>query len=71
MSSGWSASDWRTRSERAPAAPASVSSLPCPIPSVPVRCVEVDSLEHLYLAGRSMVPTHNSTMGLDIAGTQP
>ena len=38
-----------------------------PIPSVPVRCVEVDSLEHLYLAGRSMVPTHNSTMGLDIA----
>ena len=38
-----------------------------PIPSVPVRCVEVDSLDHLYLAGRSMVPTHNSTMGLDIA----
>jgi replicative DNA helicase len=38
-----------------------------PIPSVPVRCVEVDSADHLYLAGRSMVPTHNSTMGLDIA----
>jgi replicative DNA helicase len=38
-----------------------------PIPSVPVRCVEVDSPDHLYLAGRSMVPTHNSTMGLDIA----
>jgi replicative DNA helicase len=38
-----------------------------PIPSVPVRCVAVDSLDHLYLAGRSMVPTHNSTMGLDIA----
>jgi replicative DNA helicase len=38
-----------------------------PVPSVPVRCVEVDSADHLYLASRSMVPTHNSTMGLDIA----
>ncbi|HET7518090.1 MAG TPA: replicative DNA helicase, partial [Actinomycetes bacterium] len=38
-----------------------------PIPSVPVRCVEVDSTAHLYLAGRSMIPTHNSTLGLDIA----
>jgi len=38
-----------------------------PVDSVPVRCVEVDSTDHLYLATRSMVPTHNSTMGLDIA----
>jgi replicative DNA helicase len=38
-----------------------------PVPSVPVRCVEVDSADHLYLASRSMVPTHNSTLGLDIA----
>jgi replicative DNA helicase len=38
-----------------------------PVPSVPVRCVEVDSADHLYLASQSMVPTHNSTMGLDIA----
>jgi replicative DNA helicase len=38
-----------------------------PVPSVPVRCVEVDSADHLYLASRSMVPTHNSTMGLDVA----
>jgi replicative DNA helicase len=38
-----------------------------PVPSVPVRCVEVDSADHLYLAGRSMIPTHNSTMGLDVA----
>jgi replicative DNA helicase len=38
-----------------------------PVPSVPVRCVEVDSADHLYLAGRSMVPTHNSTLGLDVA----
>ncbi|QBJ96416.1 replicative DNA helicase [Rhodococcus sp. ABRD24] len=35
------------------------------IASVPVRCVEVDNAEHLYLAGRSMVPTHNSTIGMD------
>ncbi|WP_438823266.1 replicative DNA helicase [Nocardioides imazamoxiresistens] len=33
--------------------------------SVPVRCVQVDNDEHLYLAGRSMVPTHNSTLALD------
>ena len=38
-----------------------------PIASVPVRCVEVDHPAHLYLASRSMVPTHNSTLGIDIA----
>ena len=38
-----------------------------PIPSVPVRCIEVDNASHVYLAGRGMVPTHNSTLGLDIA----
>jgi replicative DNA helicase len=37
------------------------------VESVPVRCVEVDNDSHLYLAGRSMIPTHNSTLGLDIA----
>ena len=34
-----------------------------PIASVPVRCVQVDNDDHLYLAGRSMIPTHNSTLG--------
>jgi replicative DNA helicase len=33
--------------------------------SVPVRCVEVSNDAHLYLAGKSLVPTHNSTLGLD------
>jgi replicative DNA helicase len=37
------------------------------VESVPVRCVEVGNAEHLYLAGRSCIPTHNSTLGLDIA----
>ncbi|MCA1820496.1 MAG: replicative DNA helicase [Pseudonocardia sp.] len=37
------------------------------VPSVPVRCVQVDNAEHLYLAGESMIPTHNSTLGLDLA----
>jgi replicative DNA helicase len=36
-----------------------------PVPSVPVRCVQVDNPAHLYLAGRGMIPTHNSTLGLD------
>jgi hypothetical protein len=31
-----------------------------PIPSVPGRCLMVDSPNRLFLAGRNMVPTHNS-----------
>jgi len=38
-----------------------------PVPSVPVRCVQVDNDDHLYLAGPTMVPTHNSTLALDFA----
>jgi replicative DNA helicase len=37
------------------------------IDSVPVRCVQVDNPAHLYLATRSMIPTHNSTLALDFA----
>ena len=33
-----------------------------PIASQPVQCVEVDSGSHLFLAGRQMVPTHNTEM---------
>ncbi|SCG79174.1 replicative DNA helicase [Micromonospora echinaurantiaca] len=38
-----------------------------PVPSVPVRCVTVDNPDHLYLASRSMIPTHNSTASMDFA----
>ncbi|GAB3210730.1 replicative DNA helicase [Marinactinospora thermotolerans] len=38
-----------------------------PVPSVPVRCVQVDHPDHLYLATEAMVPTHNSTLALDFA----
>lgn len=38
-----------------------------PVPSVPVRCIQVSNASHLYLAGRAMVPTHNSTLAVDIA----
>ncbi|MEW2220889.1 replicative DNA helicase [Streptomyces sp. NPDC006990] len=38
-----------------------------PVPSVPVRCVQVDNPDSLYLAGRALVPTHNSTLALDFA----
>jgi len=38
-----------------------------PVPSRPVRCVQVDSADRLYLAGRSLIPTHNSTLALDLA----
>jgi replicative DNA helicase len=36
------------------------------VASVPVRCVQVDNDDHLYLAGESMIPTHNSTLALDL-----
>lgn len=32
------------------------------VASVPVKCLMVDSPSHLFLAGRMMIPTHNSTM---------
>ena len=38
-----------------------------PVASVPVRCVQVANADHLYLAGRNWIPTHNSTIGLDFA----
>ncbi len=37
------------------------------VASVPVRCVQVDNADGLYLASRSWIPTHNSTLALDIA----
>jgi replicative DNA helicase len=38
-----------------------------PVPSVPVRCIQVAAPDGLFLAGRSMIPTHNSTLALDFA----
>jgi replicative DNA helicase len=38
-----------------------------PVASVPVRCVQVENADHLYLAGRTWIPTHNSTLALDLA----
>ena len=41
-----------------------------PVESVPTKCVAVDSPSHLYLAGKKMVPTHNSTTKReDLRGT--
>ncbi len=38
-----------------------------PVPSVPVRCITVDSPNQLYLAGREMIPTHNTSFSLGMA----
>lgn len=38
------------------------------IDSVPVKCIQVDSASRLYLAGREMIPTHNSELELNIIG---
>ena len=40
-----------------------------PIEPVVMRCISVDSPGHLYLAGRSMVPTHNSQIVRILATT--
>ena len=37
------------------------------VASVPVKCVSIDNADKLYVAGRTMVPTHNSTASMDIA----
>jgi replicative DNA helicase len=37
------------------------------VPSIPVKCIEVDAEDHLYLAGKTMIPTHNSSLAMDIA----
>lgn len=37
-----------------------------PVESVPVRCITVDSPSHLYLAGESMIPTHNTALALQL-----
>ncbi len=38
-----------------------------PVPSVPTQCITVDSPSHLYLAGREMIPTHNTAFSLGMA----
>lgn len=35
--------------------------------SVPVRCIQVENIDHMYLAGRAMVPTHNTAWALQSA----
>ncbi|GAG53494.1 unnamed protein product, partial [marine sediment metagenome] len=33
-----------------------------PVPSVPVRCIQVDATDGIFLAGTTMVQTHNSLL---------
>ncbi len=40
-----------------------------PIDPVPVKCISVDSPENLFLFGRTMLPTHNSTAAAGIMMT--
>lgn len=36
-----------------------------PVPSRPVKCIQVDNESHLFLAGRHFVPTHNTVALVD------
>jgi replicative DNA helicase len=40
------------------------------VASRPVKCVSVDNTDKLYLAGRTLIPTHNSTASMDFARTR-
>ena len=35
--------------------------------TIPIQCIQVDSISHLYLAGRTLVPTHNSELAAAVA----
>lgn len=37
------------------------------VESVPVRCIQVDNPQHMYLCGDAMIPTHNSVLLREIA----
>jgi len=37
------------------------------VESVPVKCIEVDNEDHTYLAGHSLIPTHNSVFAVNNA----
>jgi phage terminase large subunit-like protein len=37
-----------------------------PVPSVPVKCIQVENPSGLYLTSRSYIPTHNSTLAAGI-----
>lgn len=37
------------------------------VQSVPVRCIQVANADRMYLAGRAMIPTHNSTLLTEVA----
>ena len=41
-----------------------------PVPTRPVRCIQVDSPSHLYLAGESMIPTHNTEVVMNYLGSR-
>lgn len=39
-----------------------------PVETRPVKCISVDSEDHLYLAGLSLIPTHNTELILNAIG---
>lgn len=41
-----------------------------PLDPIPVRCIQVDSPSGLFLAGKGLVPTHNSDLILGLAATK-
>src|SRR3990167_7271701 len=38
-----------------------------PVETVPVKCLVVDTQDHLFLVGRACTPTHNSYLGIQLA----
>jgi hypothetical protein len=38
-----------------------------PVPSVPVRCIQIDQADGMFLVGRECIPTHNSELLVQLA----
>ena len=34
-----------------------------PVPTVPTKCISVDAPSHMYLCGKTLIPTHNTELG--------
>lgn len=38
------------------------------VPTVPVRCIAVESADHLFLCGAGFIPTHNTEIAINVLG---
>lgn len=57
---GYKRDGWNPEGKRRPINTGRIVVKVEPVDTIPTRCISVDNAEHLYLAGRDFIPTHNS-----------